>query len=234
DGAGNVSTTDPNDHPVTATNLPKIVAVTPTALANTALPFRVTWGVAEPAGTTYDVVYAVKGGAKWALGTSYAFTPANTTATNGVFTKGVPGQTYYFQATAHDTHGNSGSTPWAGVNVALDQTAGTFSKGWATVKSSHYWLGSTATTSTNGAYYTVAVTSKSMSIIGTKCAACGKFAVYVDGHYRGTVSAAATTTKLRQVLWTGVNTAIGRHVVKLVAVLAAHKVFQIDGIADPR
>ncbi|MBV9097757.1 MAG: hypothetical protein JO079_06845, partial [Frankiaceae bacterium] len=148
DGAGNMSATDPNDHPVTATNLPKIVAVTPTALANTAVPFRFTWGVAEPAGTTYDVVYAVKGGATWALGAPTAFV-TGTTATNGVFSKGVPGQTYYFQATAHDQHGNSGSAPWAGVNVALDQTAGTFSKGWATVKSSHYWLGSTATTSTN-------------------------------------------------------------------------------------
>jgi hypothetical protein len=233
DGAGN-TTNDDVAHLVTATNLPKIVAVTPTALANTSLPFRVTWGVAEPAGTTYDVVYAVKGGASWALGTSYAFTSGTTTATNGVFTKGVPGQTYYFRATAHDTHGNMGSTPWAGVNVPLDQTAGSFSRGWVTAKSSHYWLGSTAATSTNGASYTVAATSKSVSIIGTKCAACGKFAVYVDGHYRGTVSAAATTTKLRQVLWTGVNAAIGRHVIKLVAVLAAHKTFQVDGVADPR
>jgi hypothetical protein len=233
DGAGN-TTNDDVAHLVTATNLPKIVAVTPTALANTSLPFRVTWGVAEPPGTTYDVVYAVKGGASWALGASYVFEPAGTTATTAAFTKGVPGQTYYFRATAHDTHGNMGSTPWAGVNVPMDQTAGSFSRGWVTVKSSHYWLGSIAATSTNGASYTVAATSKSVSIIGTKCAACGKFAVYVDGHYRGTVSAAATTTKLRQVLWTGVNAAIGRHVIKLVAVLAAHKTFQIDGIADPR
>lgn len=232
DGAGN-TTNDDVAHLVTATNLPKIVAVTPTALVNTSLPFRVTWGVAEPAGTTYDVVYAVKGGATWALGSSYAFA-IGTTATNGAFSKGVPGQTYYFRATAHDTHGNTGSTAWSGVNVPLDQTAGSFSHGWVTVKSSHYWLGSIAATSTNGSYYTVGVTSKSVSIIGTKCAACGKFAVYVDGHYRGTVSAAATTTKLRQVLWTGVNTTIGRHVIKLVAVLATHKTFQIDGIADPR
>lgn len=233
DGAGN-TTSDDVAHVVTATNLPKIVAVTPTALVNTSLPFRVSWGVAEPAGTTYDVVYAVKGGATWALGSSYAFTAGTTTATTGVFTKGVPGQTYYFRATAHDTHGNTGSTAWAGVNVPLDQTAGSFSKGWVTIKSSHYWLGSIAATSTNGAVYTVGPTSKSVSIIGTKCAACGKFAVYVDGHYRGTVSAAATTTKLRQVLWTGVNTVIGRHTIKLVAVLAAHKTLQIDGVADPR
>jgi len=234
DGAGN-TTTDDGTYLVTATYAPKIVAVTPTALGTPYLPFLVTWGHSgQPAGTTYDVDYTVKSGATWALGATYHFA-TGTTAKSGAFTKGVPGQTYYFRATVHDTHGNGTSTSWSGVNVPLDQKNGTFSSGWTTISNSrNYWLGSIAATSTNGKTFTITPTSKSVTIIGTKCAACGKFAVYVDGHYRGTISTYASTTKFRQALWTGINVAIGKHTIKLVAVLAAHQTLQIDGVADPR
>jgi hypothetical protein len=234
DGAGNQAASDSAAQMVTATKGAKIVAVTPTSATGLGLPFRVTWGVAgQPAGTTYDVDYAVKGGTKWALGTTYHWL-TGTAATYGTF-KGVAGQTYYFRATVHDTHTNAGSTPWSGVNVPLDQTAGTFSRGWVTIKNSRaYWLGSIASTGTNGATFTVSPTSKSISIVGDKCAKCGKVAVYVDGRYRGTVSTAANTTKFRQVLWTGVNAAIGKHTVKLVAILAKGQVLHVDGVADPR
>lgn len=234
DGAGN-TTTDDVAYLVTATYAAAIVAVTPTALGTPYLPFRVTWGVAgQPAGTTYDVDYAVKSGATWALGATYHF-KTGTSKTSDAFTQGVPGQTYYFRATVHDTHGNATSTSWRGVNVPLDQKSGTFSSGWTTISNSRvYWLGSIAATSLNGKTFTIAPTSKSVTIIGTKCAACGKFAVYVDGHYRGTISTASSTTKFRQALWTGINTAIGKHTIKLVAVLAAHQTLQIDGVADPR
>jgi hypothetical protein len=234
DGAGN-TTTDDVDHLVTATKTPVIVSPSPTSTVQRGLPFRVTWGVAGQApGATYDVDYAVKGGIKWTLGSTFHLL-TGTTATSAAFTKGTPGQTYYFRATVHDTHGNASSTTWKGVNVPLDQKSGAFSTGWTTISNTKvYWLGSVASTSKNGATFTIAPTSKSVSIIGTKCAACGKFAVYVDGHYRGTVSSAAKSTSFRQILWTGVNVAIGKHTIKVVAVLAAHQVLQIDGVADPR
>src|SRR5207302_6529137 len=170
DGAGHDGPLTTSEHAVTPTYAPKIVAVTPTSSGTPYLPFRVTWGVAgQPSGTTYDVYYAVKTGTSWALGTHYVFGSTGTTAASGAFTKGVPGQTYYFQATVHDLHGNTSSTSWTGVNVPLDQKNGTFSRGWVTISNSRaYWLGSIASTGTNGATFTVTPTSKSISIIGTK------------------------------------------------------------------
>jgi len=234
DGAGN-QTGPAGEHAVTATKAALIVSPSPTSTVQRGLPFRVTWGVAgQPAGTTYDVMYAVKGGTKWALGSTFHWI-TGTTATSAAFTKGTPGQTYYFRATVHDTHGNASTSPWRGVNVPLDQRAGVFSSGWTTISNtSAYWLGTIAATSLNGATFTISPTSKSVSLIGTKCGACGKFAVYIDGHYRGTVSTVASSLKYRQILWTATYAAIGKHTIKVVAVLAAHQTLQIDGVADPR
>jgi len=179
-------------------------------------------------------MYAVKGGTKWALGSTFHWI-TGTTATSAAFTKGTPGQTYYFRATVHDTHGNASTSAWRGVNVPLDQKSGVFSSGWTTISNSKaYWLGTIAATSLNGATFTISPTSKSVSLIGTKCGACGKFAVYIDGHYRGTVSTVASSLKYRQILWTATYAAIGKHTIKVVAVLAAHQTLQIDGVADPR
>jgi len=236
DGAGNQSTPG-NEHAVTATKAAVIVSPSPTSTVQHSLPFRVTWGVTgQPAGTTYDVDYAVKGGTKWALGSAFHWFSGVTT-TSAAFTKGTAGQTYYFRATVHDQHGNYSSTPWTGVNVPLDQVSklSSFSSGWATISNSKvYWLGTIAATSTNGATFTVTPTAKTISLIGTKCPSCGKFAVYVDGHYRGTVSTAASSLKVRQPLWTVNFLGIGKHTIKVTAILAAHQTLQIDGVADIR
>lgn len=232
DGAGNQAISEAS-HQVTATYAPKIVAPSPSSSVTPYAAFRVTWGVAgQPAGTTYDVDYAVKGGATWTLGTATHLVRGST-ATNGVIT-GTPGQTYYIRAASHDTFGNTTITPWTSVNVPYDQKNGLFSSGWVTASNRVFWLGSIAYTGTNGTIFIISPTSKSVSIVGTKCPSCGKFAVYVDGHYRGTFSSAASTTKLRQILWTGVNTTISRHQIKLVAVLTRGQRLNIDGVADPR
>jgi hypothetical protein len=235
DGAGRPGPTTSTPHDVTVTKPAKIVSPSPTSTVQRGLPFRVTWGVAgQPTGTTYDVDYAVKSGPTWALGSAFHWF-SGTTATTAAFIKGAAGQTYYFRATVHDTKGNATSTLWTPVNVPLDQKSGAFSSGWTTITNTRaYWLGSVAATSTNGSTFTISPTSKSVSIIGTKCASCGKFAVYVDGHYRATVSTAASSLKVRQILWTGVNRVIGKHTIKLVAVLGARQTLQIDGVADPR
>lgn len=236
DGAGN-QTSPAGEHAVTATKAAVLVSPTPTSTVQHGLPFRVTWGVAgQPAGTTYDVDYAVKGGTKWTLGTTFHWFTGVTT-TSAAFTKGSAGQTYYFRAIVHDQHGNVSSPPWTGVNVPLDQVSkfSSFSSGWATIANSRvYWLGSIAATSLNHATFTVAPTAKSVSIIGTKCASCGKFAVYVDGHYRGTVSTASNTLKFRQALWSVNFAAISKHTIEVLAILAPHQTLQIDGVADPR
>lgn len=233
DGAGNAAGVPSASRDVTATYAPSLVAVTPSSTVYSSLPFHVTWGVAgQPAGTTYDVDYGVKSGSTWTLGVHNWFTA--TTASVATFTQGVPGQTYYFRAVVHDTHGNYSGTSWHGVNVPLDQKSGRISSGWVALTSGKYWLGSIDSTATNHASFTIAPTAKSVSIIGTRCSTCGKMAIYVDGVYRTTVSTASSTLKLRQVLWTGSNATISSHRVTVVAVLAAHQVLQIDGVADTR
>jgi hypothetical protein len=232
DGAGNSGpTSDP--HQVTATNAAKIVAPSPSSSVTPYAAFRVTWGVAgQPAGTTYDVDYAVKGGATWTLGAS-THLAQNTTATSGVI-NGVLGQTYYIRAAVKDTHGNTTITPWTAVNVPYDQKNGQFSTGWVTASNRNFWIGSIAYTAKNGAVFVISPTAKSFSIIGTKCPSCGKFAVYIDGHYRGTISTAYSTTLLRKVLAVYNFTTIGKHQIKLVAVLGTNQRLNIDGVGDLR
>ena len=235
DGSGNAGPTTTTSVSATASGA-NIVAPSPTSTTSHSLPFNVKWELPGQPGApviTFDVKYAVKGGASWTLGPAVSWY-TGTTLGGAQFTKGVPGQTYYFRAIVHDDQGNVSPTGWKGFNVPLDQKAGTFSHGWGTITNSQYWLGSIAATATNGASVTFTTTSKSESIIGDKCPACGTFAVYLDGHYRGTFSSASSTTAHRRVLWSLVNKAIGRHTIKVVAVLAKGKVLRVDGLSNPR
>jgi hypothetical protein len=237
DGSGNAGPITTSSVTATASGV-TLVAPSPTSTTYRQLPFTVTWGYpgqpTDPS-ITYDVRYAVKSGSTWALGSPFTWY-SGTTLTHASFTKGVPGQTYYFQATVHDGHGNATSTLWKGVNVPLDQTRGSFSSGWVTLRNSQFWLGSLASTATNGASVSFTTTSKSEAIIGEKCPTCGTFAVYLDGHYRGTFNSASgsSVTKHRQVLWSLTNVAIRKHTVKIVAILPKGRVLRIDGYSDPR
>lgn len=235
DGSGNAGPTTTTSVSATASGA-NIVAPSPTSTTSHLLPFNVNWELPAQPGApviTFDVKYAVKGGASWTLGPAVSWY-TGTTLPGARFTKGVSGQTYYFRAIVHDDQGNVSPTAWKGVNVPLDQKAGTFSHGWGTITNSQYWLGSIAATATNGASVTFTTTSKSEAIIGDKCPACGTFAVYLDGHYRGTFNSASSTTAHRRVLWSLVNARIGRHTIKVVAVLAKGKVLRVDGLSNPR
>jgi fibronectin type 3 domain-containing protein len=234
DGAGNhVEQVDPA-HSVTPLNAPKIVVASPTSTSWHSLPFNVKWAVTNPTATPYTVSYATKTGATWALSSPHAWQSA-TSAGSAPFKTGVAGQTYYFQATNGDAFGNIGASPWTGANVPYDQVIGTYSKGWTTLSNATaYWLGSLRSTGLSGASWSTSATSKSLSLIGEKCPTCGSFKVYIDGHLKGTYSSKATTSKHRQVLWTGANTTISKHTFKVVAVLAKGQVLRVDGLADPR
>jgi hypothetical protein len=235
DGSGHAG---PDSNLVTATAAgAKVVSVSPTSSAQRSLPFHVTWGLpGQPTQTnpvTYDVSYAVKSGSTWTLGSATHWY-TGTSLTGATFTKGVAGQTYYFLATVHDTHGNAGSTAWTGVNVPLDQKAASFSSGWKTLSSTNYWLGTLAYTPVSRAAATFVVTAKGVSVIATKCTTCGWVAIYIDGHKVTAVSTKSSTTRYRQVVWTGSFRSIGKHTVKLVASLGSGQHLGIDGLADPR
>jgi hypothetical protein len=237
DGSGNAGPVSTTSVTATASGV-ALTAPSPTSALYKQLPFTVAWGFpGQPSHPviTYDVKYAVKGGSSWALGAAHSWY-SGTTLSHATFAKGVPGQTYYFQATVHDDHGNVSSTSWKGFNVPLDQKSGSFSRGWGTISNSQYWLGSIASTATNGASVTFTTTSKSEALIGERCPTCAMFAVYVDGHYRGTFNSfsGSSATKHRQVLWGWVNNRIGRHTIKIVAVLPKGRVLRVDGLANPR
>lgn len=235
DGSGNQGPATTGTITAIATGA-KIFPTSPVTAQNRVLPIGLRWGwtPSNTTGVTYDVSYKVKGGSSWAFGPAthwYTGTALNSAAFNG-----VPGQTYYFQSTVHDSYGNVTSSALTPLNFPYDQTIGHYSRGWATLKETQAWLGSIAATSTNGVTATYTVTGKQEMVIGDMCTTCGKFQVYLDGRYKGTVSTYAWETKglQRQVLWRWTNAGIGSHTVKLVAVLAEGQGLRIDAIADPR
>jgi hypothetical protein len=54
-------------------------------------------------------------------------------------------------------------------------------------------------------------------LVGDRCPTCGTFTVYVDGVRIGTVDTYASTTKVRQQLWSrGLGPAIAKHTITIV------------------
>jgi len=213
----------------------KIFVTSPATTQNRVLPIGMRWGWTQQAGVTYDVTYKVKTAPAWGFGPTTNW-QSGVDVYSAPFTPGVAGQTYYVQSTVHDSYGNVTSSATTPINIPYDQTIGHYSRGWVTLKETLAWLGSIAATSTNGVSATYTVTGKQEMVIGDKCASCGKFAVYLDGHYKATVSTYSYSTKPvnRQVLWHWTNAAIGSHTIKLVALLTKGQTLRIDAVADPR
>jgi len=222
DAAGNVSyASEPRQ--ATALAPPHLVVPAVTSSVSSTLAFPLTWGAAaNPPHTTYDVQ---------GISSNPSYSGQATTATGTKFTS-VAGHTYAFQAATADNYGNgSVPTPWMYATVPFDQTAGTFSHGWKTVKASGLWLGSEAATTTNRATVTFTVRSKTMQVIGDKLPSGASFRVYVGGVYKGTVSTRSTVTRHRQILWSHAFSTSARRTLKLVAVVTSGRTLRIDGLA---
>ena len=238
DGSGNQGPASTGSITGIATGA-KIFVTSPATTQNRVLPIGVRWGWTQSntAGVTYDVAYKVKTAPSWGFGPTTNW-QTGASLNTAPFPAGVPGQTYYFQSTVHDSYGNATSSAATPINIPYDQTIGHYSRGWATLKETLAWLGSIAATSTNGASVTYTVTGKQEMVIGDKCSNCGKFAVYLDGKYKATVWTAYSSYRSnivnRQVLWHWTNAAIGTHTIKLVAILTKGQTLRVDAIADPR
>lgn len=212
---------------VTALAPPRITVASPTSATQTGLAFTVGYGPAtNPAGTAYAVQQRVVGGSTSA--------PVTTTSPTAKVT-GVAGRGYQFRAQVVDAFGNaSGYTGWSTATVPYDQTVGAFSRGWTTLHSSSYWLGSEAATSTNGATVSFTVTSRAVQLIGDRLPSGASFKVYVGSSYGGTISTVSTTTKHRQVLWSASLGSLAKRTIKLVAVVKTGHTLRIDGVAAPK
>src|SRR5205823_6389457 len=151
DGAGNAQSAPAATRQVTAYNAPRIVVSNPTALTTAKTPFVVTWGVANPAGTRYDVQSTVKAGTRWALQAPTAWF-TGTTAGKATFSKAVLGQSYYLRARVNDAFGNSSGFPgYSSTAVPLNQTSATYAGRWQKVTAAGDWQGNAARTTSNAA-----------------------------------------------------------------------------------
>lgn len=207
-------------------------------------PFAVSWGGTRA--VKWDVSYAVKTkvGGVWKIS---AWKPwkTGTTAKSAKFGGGnLPekigqGRTYWIRAIGYDSLGNP-TLPRTAVTSAPfdDRYSGvaysTGATAWAAFGSSSYWLGTGKKSSAAGARASMASETSAFSIIGTKCAGCGQFKVYVDGVLKKTVDTYRSTTAVRQVLWSSGTIAGGikpHRVTVIVVGTRGRPAVVLDGIS---
>ncbi|MCW2598557.1 MAG: putative N-acetylmuramoyl-L-alanine amidase [Frankiales bacterium] len=212
DRSGNLGTT-PAVRQLTAL-APGATFADPTSIIATKAPFAVKFATAAPTNVTFLVDYLVAGTTtwkRWVTNTAGLTRTFGSAATTGVAaTTSVPGANYTFRVTATDAFGNSTATVLsAHAIVPFDQTKATLSGG-STLTSGAYYLGTVRRLTTTASYAKVSLYGNRFQIIGFKCAACGKFVVYDGSTKVATVDTYATSTKLRQVLYTRLTT-LGNH-----------------------
>jgi len=122
-----------------------------------------------------------------------------TASTSTVFA-GTAGSCYYFRVRSIDVAGRTGA--WVTSNsskVPYDQTKGTFSSGWSTLRRSASYLGGAKYTTRSGAYANFTLSKGVLYVVTTTGPKYGKFAVYYRGRRVTTIDTYSKTTKYRQV-----------------------------------
>jgi hypothetical protein len=219
---------------LTALPIPKVSVPALASDVGTRLTYTARWST--PGAAAYDVAWAPYGGGQriW-LG--------HTSTTSAVFgARSVPvapvaGRTYTVAAAAYDAYGNRTRVGSAVTTEPYDETVGKLAtSGWSSVASSTAWLGKWRTTKVKNARMVATLTAPRtgtrFAIIGTKSRSSGQFKVFLDGHYVATVGTWASSTRPRQVLWTGPTVSAGRHTVGVINVAnGGHPVITVDGYA---
>jgi hypothetical protein len=187
------------------TATPVLAAIPRPGVATATASFPVTWTGSGPA---YSVAVDAS---TWV---------ASTTATTKTY-PGVQGRTYHVKVRGLDGHGNAtaySTVRTAHVPVDDRSSAVTYSAGWSSVSSAARYAGGYRVTTTPGASVSGSFETSRFTLIGDRCASCGRLSVYVDGVLKATVDTYAATTKARQVLWTGAAFAtVKPHTIKVVA-----------------
>ncbi len=189
----------------------------------------VSWGAGDAAGASYLV--------EWGTGaapTSWHILRRHTTSTSAVFGSGAStrGSTYSIRVRALDAFGNATATTTRTLLIPQDDTTATFGRSWSRTSSTNYWGHSERVTRTAGAAVTKRFTGRKVQVLGDTCATCGSVKVYVDSHYRGTISARAGATHHRQVLGTFGVAGSHSHTIRLVnAPVRGRPQLRIDAFA---
>ena len=219
-------------------------AVAPTgsilsALYRSGPAFTASWGTTLPVGQRYDVQIGsrrfVRTTSTWSASPTWQNLLTGTTRTRQVV-QAVAGTTYYLRARVRDADGHS--TAWSAVAVAAvpyDDRALAASSGWSRAHAGGRFDGTLTTSSRYGAALNFTTSGSRFAIAADRCADCGQFRVYMDGHYRGTIDTHASATKARQLVWSYTLRSIGRHTVRIVAVgTDTHPQVHIDGLVAVR
>ncbi|WP_143447684.1 hypothetical protein [Kineosporia sp. R_H_3] len=206
---------------------PTTTTVTPTvtsALAGTAARLKVRWAaasdVAPNPAARYDVrVRKVTMSSTGRVVRGPARLWRTTTARSGTFgTSLTAGAVYQFSARTTDAAGNVGPwSTWRGASVSYDDRSLEVTRGsWTRSASKAAYKGTVTTSVTAGSRLTRTATWGSrITVVGTRCATCGRMKVYVDGVLQATVDTQAATTTARQTLFSQ-SFPRGRHRVSIV------------------
>jgi hypothetical protein len=145
------------------------------------------------------------------------------------------GSTYCYSVRAHNLAAQTG--PWSAsrcVTKPTDDRVMTASAGWSRPALDSRFYSSTYSNSTTiGATLTLAnVQASRLTLLATRCAACGSVGIYVGTARIGTVNlAAATTQRTALIPLAPFSYRIGKVTLR---VLSSGKLVQIDGIAISR
>lgn len=194
--------------------------------------FNVGWGGATDAAPSsgiaaYDVEVKKNSGGAWVAWKTGA--PAGAAGFPG-----VPGNSYYFLARAHDAAGNAGPySAAARVIVPLDQSKGIVKRvgfaGTVAKAKSPYYLGTVRYSTTGGDEITYSFKGSYFALIGTKGPKLSKAVVTIDGAKK-TIDAKAAKNKFRQVLMEK-PLAMKKHTVKIKNLgTPGRGRFEIDGL----
>lgn len=205
DRSGNLAAT-PATHQLTAVKAGAIFA-DPTSNTSTKTWFPVRFAAGSvPSSVHFTVSYLrpfVGTYSTWVTdqpgATRFFGTPA--TATQAATTS-VAGGNYRFRVVATDSFGNTSSVAVSGwAVVPYDQTKASYSGGVTNTISSAY-LGSYRVLKTPATYARISFTGLRLQIVGSRCASCGVFDVYVGTTRIGTVDTYRSSTLQRSVLFT--------------------------------
>jgi hypothetical protein len=234
DASGNQSAAPSSVHAVRPYAPPTI---TPIGLVSTLTPstsFPVYWNGTTP---TFEVSVGEKtknSAGYWTTNPTYHV--VKTTAGKSMAFPGVQGHTYYLRVRGQDGFGNVTGYAATTAIVPLDENAALYTAGWTPGTGATRWMNSFRGATVAGKSMSLTTDTSSFRVIGDRCPSCGSFKVYVDGVLKATVSSYATTTKVRQVLWTSTAfTSVKSHRIQVVVSgTAGHPRVDLDGFGITR
>jgi hypothetical protein len=211
---------------------------TPTAVAGTV---RVAWsasGAPSAGPLTYDLQRRLVTVGSTGRRT-YASWSTVRTATTTVSTtlSASPGSVQQYRVRVRDRLGNvSAWSAVASTTIVLNEANRSlrYRGSWSTARATGYYLSTTKASAQRGASVSTTGWTSRISVVGTKSARGGRFAVFVDGVRKATVDTYAASVVNRRTL-ISIPVPYGRHTVRIVNLgTSGRPTIRLDGIGLSR